>query len=1099
MAPPDDFGNRLIRRGMEGTVPVLIVIVALAAGVFALLATPREEEPQIIVPMADVMITAPTLSARQVERLVATPLEKLLVQIDGVEHVYSISEDGSAVVTVRFFVGEDREDSLVKLYNKIFSGRDIVPEAVTDWVVKPVEVDDVPIIVASLWSDVDGVGDFELRRLAEEVALSLQRIANTNRTEVIGGRPRQFRVEVDPIAMAARNTAIDDVLFALEQSNVRVPAGGRQEANRELLIETSARVRDIVELGSLTVNVVDGVPVRLVEVAAVTDGPAERTDYTWITFGPAHSETVSGPVSSRYPAVSISVAKKKGANAVQVARDVESYLASVAENLFPAGTHVEILRNYGETANRKIGDLIGSLGVALVTVIALISVFLGWRAALVVALAVPVCYGLTLVLDYASGYTINRVTLFALILALGLLVDDPITGVDNMRRHLGRSGDKTGDVLAAMNEIRTPLVMSTIAIMVAFAPMSFITGMMGPYMSPLAFNVPVAVIMSTLVAFLVTPWLGRLVLKPEPQAAERQETPWVGRYRTALEFLFARRSRAWGFLGGVVALLVVAMLLPLLRVVPLKLLPYDNKNEFQVVIDAPVGATLEAVDRAASEIADYLTTVPEVRAVAAFSGVAAPMDFNGMVRHYYLRGREYQADLQVTLADKLNRSLASHGLVLRLRPDIERIAADNGVLAKVVEVPPGPPVISTVVAEHYGDLDVDYATLIAAAEATADRLRQEVGVVDVDTSAIEEAPRLSFVPDREKAALSGISAAAIAEALQIVVAGRTVGYADVADEAQPLAIHLGVPYAQRSDLGNLRVKGLPGIAKVREPLGVVDAPTPLVSLAELGKFEARQRDQPIYHKNLTQVAYTFAEVAGRVPAAVIYDVDADLDGVESDVTDGRALAGRTYFTSGGGYGWQLPEGVRVVWSGEGEWDITLQVFIDLGIAFGVALVGIFFVIRLQTGLSMLTIIVMLSIPLTAIGIMPGFWLLNVVAEGRIGDYADPVLFTATAMIGMIALAGIVVRNSLILVEFVQQALARGEVLSEALVLSGAIRARPILLTAGTTLLGNLVITLDPIFSGLAWSIIFGVIASTAFTLFVVPVVYHLAYGEPADA
>jgi multidrug efflux pump subunit AcrB len=617
-------------------------------------------------------------------------------------------------------------------------------------------------------------------------------------------------------------------------------------------------------------------------------------------------------------------------------------------------------------------------------------------------------------------------------------------------------------------------------------------------MSPMAFNVPIAVIMSTLVAFLVTPWLGRLFLKGEATLSVTRETPWVDRYRAALEFLFANRSRAWAFLGGVLLLLAVAMLLPLLRVVPLKLLPYDNKNEFQVVIDAPVGVTLETVDRAATEIADFLTTVPEVRAVAGFSGVAAPMDFNGMVRHYYLRGREYQADLLVTLADKLNRSSASHALVLRLRPEIARIARENGVLAKLVEVPPGPPVISTVVAEHYGDLDVDYQTLIDAAEATANRLRQEAGVVDIDTSAIAMAPRRSFVPDREKAALSGISAAAIADVLQVVVAGRTVGYADVADEAVPLAIHLGVPYVQRADLGSLRVKGLPGIAKIREPLGVRDAPTPLVSLAELGTFEELQRQQPIYHKNLNRVTYAFAEVAGRVPAAVIYDVDADLgaDGVGSA---GRALAGRTYFTSGGGFGWRLPAGVDVVWSGEGEWDITLKVFVDLGIAFGVALVGIFFVIRLQTGLSMLTVIVMLSIPLTAIGIMPGFWLLNVVAQGRVGDYADPVLFTATAMIGMIALAGIVVRNSLILVEFVQQALARGEALTEALVQSGAIRARPILLTAGTTLLGNLVITLDPIFSGLAWSIIFGVIASTAFTLFVVPVVYHLAYGERAVA
>ncbi len=1093
MADNEGLVSRVVSASLSGGLPVLILILALGVGSFALLQTPREEEPQIVVPMSDIVITAPTLSARQVERLVTTPLEKVLTQIDGVEHVYSTSEDGGAVVTTRFFVGEDREDSLIKLYNKIFSNQDIIPEAVTRWVVKPVEIDDVPIVIATLWSETPEIDDYELRRLADELAISLQTVADTNQIEVIGGRTRQFRVDLDPTAMVARQTDIADILFALSASNIRSPAGSLQLANNEIQVETDARIRDIDTLAQLTVNVLDGVPVPLDDVADVIDGPPAPAGYHWIGFGPAHAH--QGP--QRYPAVHIAIAKKKGSNAVRVAEDLAIHLEKAAQELFPAGVAFETTRDYGATADQKIGDLVSSLGVAVATVVVLIGFILGWRAALVVALAVPICYGLTLTLGYFAGYTINRVTLFALILALGLLVDDPITGVDNIERHLGRSTSAGSDIVNAMFEIRMPLLMSTLAVIIAFAPMSFITGMMGPYMSPMAFNVPVAVVMSTAVAFLVTPWLGSLLLKPKPGGQPISRGGLYGYYERLLRPMLGSRKKSWIFLGITAVLFLLALSLPLLRLVPLKLLPYDNKNEFQVVIDAPETMTLENTEAVTASIATYLQSVPEVRTVSTFSASHSPMDFNGLVRHYYLRGRPNEAELRVTLADKLARTDQSHALILRLRPKLASIAQNYGVNVKLVEVPPGPPVVATVVGEHYGTPTTKYQTLIDASALTAARLRKEPGVVDVDISAAAPSQRLVFVPDQEKAALSGISAQTIATTLRVAIDGHTASYAGVEDEVNPLPVVVRVPYARRDELMSLHVEGLPGIAKIRGRGGVTNAPTPMVALGELGSMQTLARDQPVYHKDLQRVAYTFAEVAGRVPAAIIYDVDADRDLPDSSTEQVRALEGRTFFNSGGGQAWRLPAGVTLTWAGEGEWDITLRVFRDLGIAFGVAILGIFVVVRLQTGLSALTGIIMLSIPLTAVGIMPGFWFLNMVAAGQVGDYADPILFTATAMIGMIALAGIVVRNSLMLVEFVQQDLARGAPLTEALVDSGLARARPVLLTAGTTMLGNLVITLDPIFSGLAWAVIFGVFASTAFTLFIVPVVYQLVYGEKA--
>jgi multidrug efflux pump subunit AcrB len=1101
-APPPNSGfSRLLAASMEGPLPLLILLAALAGGIVALAITPREEEPQIVVPMADVMVSAPGLSARQVERQIATPLEKLLYRIDGVEYVYSASRSQQCVVTVRFHVGEDRVDSLVKIYNQLYSHTDRIPAATGAWVVKPIEIDDVPIVVAVLWSkDPELTGDHELRRLAEEIEHDLQSIPNTNKLTITGGRARQIRVELDPNALAARRTAPLEVAWALEVSNKLLPAGEVQVRDRNIVLEAGDFIRSAAELRRLVINVVDGVPVYLEDVARVQDGPAEPTGYTRIGFGPASG--MRAEHAGSYPAVALAVAKKKGANAVRVAREVEVYFARLKRDIFPPEVDYRIIRNYGRTANDKINNLVSSLLAAVLTVTVFIGIFLGWRAALVVGLAVPVCYGVTLVLDLLVGYTINRVTLFALILALGLLVDDPITGVDNIERYLRQDHrSRRRRVILAMEEIRGALIMSTIAIIIAFAPLSFITGMMGPYMAPMAFNVPVSVTVSTLVAFLVTPWLAFKLLKPSAADSGRDfERGLLYRgYARLLQPLLRSRKRAALFLFVILALFCLSLAFPALRLVPLKLLPYDNKDEFQLVVDMPEGTTLERTQAVAAAFGAYLGGVPEVRDYTVFAGVPSPMDFNGMVRHYFLRREPHQADIRVTLAERRRRSQQSHAVLLRIRGDLEAIAQKEGARLKLVEVPPGPPVIATITAEIYGGKSTAYSELRQAARMLEKRLGREPFVVDIDSSVEDEQAKILFVPDREKAALSGISTDDIARTVQLAADGLVAGYLQIPSEVNPLPVVLRLPYEQRDLVAltaSLQVKGRPGIVKIREKTGLREAPQPLVALGELGRIRSTVQDRVIHHKNLQPVVYVFADIAGRAPAEIVMDVKADMgggDGKRSPVPPDR----RTFFGPGGGEPWDLPPGVQAVWEGEGEWKITLRVFRDLGLAFGVALLGIFIVLRIQTGLSPITGLIMMAIPLSMIGIMPGFWLLNQLGDRVVEGYPDPELFTATAMIGMIALAGIVVRNSLILVEFVHMALRQGQPLQKALVQAGAVRMRPIFLTAGTTLLGNLVITLDPIFAGLAWAIIFGILASTAFTLFVIPVIYHLMYEHKA--
>jgi len=1052
---------------LKGNLSVIMIVLSLLLGAFALFVTPREEEPQIVVPLADVFIEAPGSSAAEVERQVATPLERLLSQIDGVEYVYSMSMTGRAIVTVRFFVGEDREESLVKLQTKIAMHTDAVPPGVSGWVVKPVEIDDVPIVAITLYST--RYTDIELRRIAEELELGLQAVRNTGPTSLIGGRPRQVTVSLDPERLAGRGLTIDDIERALRGANVMRIAGQFVQSDQSFIVEAGAALGRADEVADLVIAVADGRPVYLRDVADVEVMAAEVETYTHFGFGPGGTGARPAGLETGelMAAVTITVAKRKGANAVRVSRAVQRELARLAGSLLPDGVHCRITRDYGRTANDKVNELIEALAVAIIIVIGLIAWTLGWREGLIVALAVPITFSLTLLINYLAGYTINRVTLFALILSLGLVVDDPIVDVENIHRHFRMRAQKPLDaVLAAVNEVRPPIILATLAVIVSFVPMFFITGMMGPYMRPMALNVPLAMLMSLVVAFTITPWMSYHVLKREHGRAEAAPfdltTTWIYRlYAAVVGPLLERRSWAWGVIGGTAALFLLSCLLVLTRSVPLKMLPFDNKNELQVVIDMPEGTTLECTAAAASRLAGYLMTVNEVTDVTTYVGAASPMDFNGMVRHYYLRQGPHVAEIRMNLLEKRARRQQSHEIALRIRNELQAIAREAGANIKIVEAPPGPPVISTLTVEVYGQPHHDYDAINDVAGLVAARFGRETGVVDIDTTTEAAQTKHVFITDREKAALAGLDTEDIAHTLSVALDGADVTALHDPNEVAPTPIRLRLPPADRSDLArlaNLYVAGSSGA---------------MVQLGELGRFEETVRDQTIYRKNLRRVAYVFAEMAGRPPAQAIIDMHADL--------------------RPGGEASPVPADFDVVWAGEGEWKITVDVFRDLGLAFGAACLGIYVLLVHQTGSYFMPLILMISIPLTIIGIMPGFWLLNLIGDRPIDGWANPVFFTATAMIGMIALSGIAVRNAILLIDFIHAALDRGASLRQAILESGAVRFRPIFLTAGTAMLAAAPITLDPIFSGLAWALIFGLFVSTAFTLVLIPLVYWMIY------
>lgn len=1066
----DSLTVAIVRRFTTSHLSLLFLLISLLAGGIALLLTPREEDPQIVVPVMDVFVQVPGASSEEVEKQVTTPLEVLLRQIQGVEYVYSISRPGEALVTVRFLVGENQENSLIKTRDKLLANQDSIPPAVTHWLVKPVEIDDVPILLLSLSSQQPASDSVALRRVADELIEQLRKVDNVGKSWVLGAMPRRISVYPDAAKLQASHLSLLDIQHALAISNTNQPVGYLNQNNREIVLEVGPYYQTAEQVGATVLRHSDGRLLHLRDVADVMDGPADTNSYTRMGFGPAVAtmQTVgqaSGEMpkaGQERPMVTLAIAKRQGSNAVSVAEQVLAVTAQLQGNLIPSDMLVSITRNYGETADHKVNELVMHLSIAILTIIVLLALSLGFKESLIVSLAVPMTFAITLLCDLLFGYTINRVTLFALILSLGLLVDDPIVDVENIHRHYKmRQEPPLQALLTAVNEIRPPTILATFAVIMSFVPMFFITGMMGPYMAPMAFNVPIAMLMSLVIAFTVTPWASFRLLKGDygkghDEPFELKQSRSFKLYHAIMAPLLGKKSRAGWFLFAVFIAFVASAMLAVTRVVPLKLLPFDNKNELQLVIDMPKGVALEATDEVAAALGRYLATVNEVSSYQTYVGLASPMDFNGMVRHYYLRQGAHVGDIRIVLADKARRQQDSHAIALRLRPEIDRIEQQYGANIKIVEMPPGPPVLSTVVAEVYGPPQASYQNIMTVAQRVRSDMADTAGVVDVDDVIEAQQDKLHFFIEQDKAALLGVHSDQVAKTLQLAIAGGTVSLLHQEAERQPFAIHVQLPREARSsevDLLALSVKSEQG---------------KLIRLSEIGHFDHEHTQQAIYHKNLQQVVYVTAEMAGRSPVEAILDLFARFKQQP------------------------LPTGYQTEMAGEGEWKITVDVFRDLGLAFAAAMVMIYILLVGQTGSLSVPLIMMIAIPLTVIGIMPGFWLINLFTE-PVGGYATPIYFTATAMIGMIALAGIVVRNSIILIDFIETIYHKGQTISlaDAIIEAGATRLNPIFLTAASAVLGSMMIVLDPIFSGLAWSFIFGIIASTLFSLVVIPVVYFL--------
>ncbi len=1129
-APPDaqqfSMLERLVRIFLRSNLSVVLILLATLLGIAALLITPKEKDPQILVPMVDVYVNFPGHSAKSVEQLVTTPLEQLLYQIHGVEYVYSTSSRGQSMVTARFYVGQDVQRSLVKVYRKIQGHLSLVPAGVTGWVIKPETINDVPIVTLTLSSS--KASAVTLRQTAVELSSRLAALPNISRCYVIGGRPRVIYAYLNPATLRAYHLTPLAIDRDIQAADVTRMAGSYKRNNMQVRVLAGTALANARQLGRLVVAVHHQHPIYLRNVARIVDGPAEVHSYVWHQWGMAANvpETYGFPGTTlnfsgshrvnaaANPAVTIAVAKKAGSNAVWVANDVIAQAQKLSRTIVPSDIRVVVTRNSGLSASEKINGLVEGLLVAIIIVLVLLTLGLGWREALVVAAAIPVVFGLTLAFNLMLGFTINRVTLFALILSLGLLVDDPIVDVENISRHFALENKANRLItLRAISEILPPVIVATLAVIISFIPMFFITGMMGPYMQPMAFNVPVAMIMSLLVSVTITPWLSYHVLRHNHPTTHQQALAKEGEPQATINLIHTVRYRVfrplmspllnyrlarWAFILAVAGITVAAVALPALRMVPLKMLPFGDQSNLLIVVHTPRGTTLQTTDAVTQALVRRLRRVNEVADITSYVGTAAPMDFNGMVRHYFIRKNPNDAQISVDLAGKQVRAMQTHAIALRLRHQLTAIAKAYHTRIQIVEAPPGPPVLDTIVGEIHGSPLVSYHEMQRAARTLRHRLLLEPDVVDVDDSVEAPEKQMVFVTDKRKAALNGVSTQEIADTLKIALAGQVAGLIHAPRQREPLQIVLRFPIARRSspaDLSKLFVRGADGA---------------MIPLSELGLWKQKWVGQTIYHKDLRRIVYVYADTAGRPPVNAILDTQADRlpDGLTPAIAGmtpmgagwihpvpPRPLSQRSFFHDGSGIAWQLPPGLHVNFAGEGEWRITINVFRDLGIAFAAAMVGIYILLVAQMGSFVLPLIIMLAIPLTIPGVMPGFWLLNLVAAHDVGGYRNSIFFTATAMIGMIALAGIVTRNSVILIDFIHRSLARGLNLHDAIIESVVVRMRPILLTAGAAMLSSIPILTDPIFSGLAWSLIFGLLASTAFTLFVIPVTYWIIFAH----
>jgi multidrug efflux pump subunit AcrB len=1073
---PNKLGiaGRVARNFIDSKLTPLIVIASILLGAGSIVLLPREEEPQIIVPMIDVFVQMPGASAKEVEERVTKPMEKLLWEIPGVEYIYSTSAPGHALAIVRFYVGQDEEQSIVRLNQKMAANFDLIPPGASRPLIKPRSIDDVPILAVTLWSR--RYDDFMLRRVATEVVDQIKQVPNVSEVKITGGQRRQIRVRLDEAKLAAFHVAPATLVPVLQQANQQLQSGGFASGNREFLVETGGFLHTAEEVGDVVVAVYRDRPVYLRDVAAIEDGPEEPVDFVFFGLGRgAANETAAQeamikpqlrPEENRvFPAVTISVAKRKGTNAIQVSEAVIEKIHGLNGKLIPGDVMVTITRNYGETAAEKSNELLFHMLLAIVSVSILIWLTLGWRECLIVAIAIPVTLALTLVVSYLYGYTLNRVTLFALIFSIGILVDDAIVVVENIVRHYRLPENQERPILEvaveAVDEVGNPTILATFAVIAALLPMAFVRGLMGPYMRPIPVGASTAMLFSLIVAFIVTPWAAlRLLHRTGSQQDSHGQESWATRfYRRLMTPIINQPRRRYGFLIGVVTLLLLAVLLFPLQAVIVKMLPFDNKSEFQVVIDTPEGTTLEETAALTRDISDYVRRVPEVTNYQMYVGTASPYNFNGLVRHYFLRRGPNVADIQVNLLPKGERNAQSHEIAKRVRPAIEAIARRYNARVKVAEVPPGPPVLATLVAEVYGP---DYTRQIAIARQIRELFEKTDGVVDVDWYVEDDQPKYRFSVDKEKAAHNGVSAEQIATTLQMAVAGTTVGLVHQPNEKEDVAIFLRLPRTERSSLQDLK------------QLKVMGERGNLVPLGELVRIETQVADKSIYHKNLLPVVYVTGDVAGREesPVYAILTMNKRLDTFK--LPEGYKL--ERYVAS------QPLSTDRLSMKWDGEWHITYEVFRDLGLAFAAVLVVIYILIVGWFQSFKIPIVIMAAIPFSLVGILP--------AHALMGAF-----FTATSMIGFIAGAGIVVRNSIILVDFTELRRRQGMSLADAVVDAGAVRFRPMMLTAAAVVVGASVILFDPIFQGLAISLMAGEVASLFLSRMTVPILYYLIEKE----
>jgi len=1049
------LAGRIAHAFIESRLTPLVIVASLLLGLFAVAKTPREEEPQIIVPVLDIFVAMPGASAAEVEQRATIPMEKLLREVPGVEYLYSTSSPGGSLVIVRFEVGIKEEDAIVRTYNKMYSNFDRIPPGVSEPLIKVRSIDDVPILALTLHGE--NYDAFALRRIAGELDQAVKQVDDVSETTLIGGLRRQLKVTLDPQRLAAYRSSPASIAQAFQVSNRRAAAGSFAQGNQEIAVEAGRFVGSVEDAKRLVVGVANGRPVYLGDVATVEDGPEEPVNYVLFGFGGA-AETKSG----EEPAVTLTVAKRKGTNATIVAERVVETVERLRGTAIPRDVAISVTRNYGETAKHKSNELLKHLLLATLSVTLLVALALGWRESGVVLLAVPVTLALTLMIFYLYGYTLNRVTLFALIFSIGILVDDAIVVVENIVRHFRlpeNKGRAWSDIaVEAVDEVGNPTILATAAVIAAILPMAFVSGLMGPYMRPIPVGASAAMVFSLIIAFVVSPWAALRLLRGRTASEHHAEGEKEGRltllYRRIMTPLITNARRRWMFLGGVVALLLAGCVLVPLKAVRVKMLPFDNKSEFQVIVDMPEGTPLEKTLGAAEEIGGYLRGHGEVINYQIYAGTSGPYNFNGLVRHYFLRRGPHVADIQVNLRGVDERSEQSHDIAKEMRGPIQEIARRWNARVKIAEVPPGPPVLSTLVAEVYGP---EYTRQIEVAKQIREIFEQTPGVVDVDWYVEDEQKKLDFAVEQDKAALRGISAGDVSQSLAIALDGADAGLMHQPGEREDVPIHVRLARASRSGTDALRGLYLHARDGAMVPLG------------ELARVNETQIDKNIYRKNMRPVVYVIGDVAGaeESPVYAIAQLGEKIDALK--LPEGYRVEQFNAI--------QPPDTGRLAMKWDGEWHITIEVFRDLGIAFAAVLILIYVLVVGWFQSFKTPLVIMAPIPLTLVGILPAHWLMG-------------AFFTATSMIGFIAGAGIIVRNSIILVDFIQLRRAQGMPLEEAVVDAGAVRFRPMLLTAAAVVVGAGVILFDPIFQGLAISLMAGEVASTLLSRMAVPVLFY---------